>query len=78
MASEAVQATGTENERYDLISVLYHTLQEAELLNTYIEDARRSGDHELAAFLESIQAQDRERAGTAKGLLTRRLAPAGS
>jgi hypothetical protein len=66
-----------ENERYDLVSVLYHTLQEAETLTSYIEDARRSGDRELAAFLENVQEQDRERAEQAKRMLAGRLSPVG-
>ncbi|WP_175409765.1 hypothetical protein [Streptomyces sp. TRM64462] len=65
--------TGTRDDTYDLVSLLYHTLQEGETLTTYIDDTRRAGDEELAAFLEQVQEQDRERARKAKSLLADRL-----
>jgi hypothetical protein len=77
MSSETAARTGARNERYDLVSVLYHTLQEAETLSTYIDDAGRAGDQELADFLRSIQDQDRDRAQKAQNLLADRIkAPA--
>lgn len=78
MGTQAAARTGTQNERYDLVSVLYHTLQEAETLETYIHDAQQGGDDELANFLRSVQEEDRNRAEKAKQLLAGRLAGAGS
>jgi len=65
--------TGMRDEHYDLVSVLYHALQGGETSQIYIDDARKAGDDELAAFLEQVQAEDRNRAGRAKSLLIERL-----
>lgn len=44
------QATGTRDEHYNLISVLYHALHGAENCETYMFDAETTGRGELAAF----------------------------
>jgi rubrerythrin len=67
------QVTGARDEHYDLVSVLYHTMQEASTLQTYIEDARSAGDNDLASFFEEVQEQDRQRTERAKELLGRKL-----
>lgn len=67
------QATRTRNEHYDLVSILYHTLQEAETIQTYIDDARSKGDDEVAGFLAEVQQQDQDRAERAKQLLARKI-----
>jgi hypothetical protein len=67
------RVTGTRDEHYDLISVLYHALQGSETSQTYIDDARKAGDDELASFFEHVQAEDRTRADRAKQLLSSRL-----
>lgn len=69
--------TGTRDENFNLVSVLYHTLQEGETIERYINDARTGGDDELATFLQEVQQQDRERAERAKQLLASRI-PEGS
>jgi hypothetical protein len=66
------RVTGTRDDHYDLISGLYHALQGGETSQQYIEDARRSGDDELATFFEQVQAEDRNRAERAKKLLATR------
>jgi hypothetical protein len=71
--TEAHPATGTPDEQYDLVSVLYHALQGGETSQAYIDDARTAGDDELATFLEQVQAEDRDRAERAKRLLAARL-----
>ncbi|MBW3547296.1 MAG: hypothetical protein KY452_04045 [Actinobacteria bacterium] len=65
--------TGTRDEHYNLVSVLYHTLQEGETIERYIDDARQAGDDELAGFFQEVQEQDRQRAERAKKLLTERV-----
>jgi hypothetical protein len=67
------KSTGTHDEHYDLVSVLYHALQGASTYQRYIDDARTAGDDELASFLEDVQKQDRERADRAKELLGSRI-----
>jgi hypothetical protein len=74
--TNAERATGTPDEQYDLVSVLYHALQGGETNVQYIDDARRANDDELAAFFEHVQAEDRDRAEHAKQLLAARLHPA--
>jgi hypothetical protein len=46
------QFTGTRDEHYNLVSVLYHTLQEGETIERYISDARQAGDDELVRFFQ--------------------------
>jgi hypothetical protein len=65
--------TGTKDEQYNLISVLYHTLQGADTYEQYIQDAQQAGDQELVQFLREVQAEDRRRAERAKELLRQRL-----
>ena len=63
--------TGTSNPEYNLISVLYHALQGAELYEKYARDA--GGDQDLAGFFREVQQQERQRAERAKQLLATRL-----
>lgn len=69
----AEHATQTRDEHYNLTSVLYHTLQEAETIERYIEDARQANDDEAADFFREVQESDRQRAERAKQLLSTRL-----
>ncbi len=51
------QTTGTREEHYDLISVLYHALQGADACDMYALDAEASeGRAELVEFLRETQA----------------------
>ena len=63
------RTTGTRDEHYDLISVLYHSLQGAENCDRYAADAETSGDERLAAFFREAQVMHTEMAERAKGLL---------
>lgn len=69
----AQQMTGTRDEHYNLISVLYHALQGAETSQQYIQDAEQGGDQELAQFFQEVQKEDRERAQRAERLLAARF-----
>lgn len=70
---KAERMTGTQDVHYNLISVLYHTLQGAETSVQYVSDAEESGDEELARFFRDVQEEDRRRAERAKMLLGQRL-----
>lgn len=70
-------STGVSNKHYDLISILYHSLQSAQTLEQYLQDAKEGGDRELAAFLTEVRDQDRERAQRARVLLRDRLGKGG-
>ncbi len=63
------QTTGTRDEQYNLVSVLYHALHGAETVEAYILDAEAAGDERLAAFFWEAQATHRQLAEQAKGLL---------
>ena len=65
--------TGTDDVTYNLVSVLYHTLQEAETLEKYIRDAEQSGDQEVIRFFRDVQEGNRRRSEQAKQLLQRTL-----
>jgi rubrerythrin len=74
---KAERMTGTQDVHYNLVSVLYHTLQGAETAVQYISDAEESGDEELARFFREVQEEDRRRAERAKTLLGQRLSQGG-
>jgi hypothetical protein len=75
--ANAARVTGARDAHYDVISILYHTLQESETLAQYIEDAERAGDQELSRFFRDVQEEDRKRAERAKEVLRQRLGRAG-
>ena len=72
--SDQGQSTGTKDEHYNLVSVLYHALQGGEVYDKYIADAEQSGDDDLAKFFRDVQSEERDRAQRAKQLLSERLA----
>ena len=51
--------TGTKDEQYNLISVLYHTLQGAEASEQYLHLAQQAGHQKLVQFLREVQATGR-------------------
>ena len=63
------RTTGTRDEHYNLISVLYHALHGAENCEMYAADAEVAGREELAAFFLEAQAEQIEIADRAKELL---------
>ncbi len=63
------QTTGTRDEHYDLISVLYHALHGAENCNIYALDAEAAGEAELSGFFREAGVTQARLAERAKGLL---------
>jgi hypothetical protein len=63
------QTTGTHDEHYNLVSVLYHALHGAENCETYALDAEAAGREDLAGFFREAQAEQTRLAEQAKGLL---------
>jgi hypothetical protein len=49
------RTTGTRDEHYNVISVLYHALQGADTCGTYLQDAEQAGDQELVQFFREVQ-----------------------
>ena len=74
MAQETGEITGTKDKDYNLIWFTEQSLSNALRLETYIQDAERDGDSELAEFFR--RAQDASRRGGERGkeLLGQRVA----
>ncbi|MDO7866951.1 hypothetical protein [Nocardioides jiangxiensis] len=71
--TEAGVITGTADKDYNLIWFTETCLSNALRLETYIEDARRAGDEEAAAFFARAQTSSIRGAEEAKSLLRNRL-----
>lgn len=71
--SESQGNTGTRDVTYNLVSIVYHSLQGAETIDMYINDARQSGDEDLAQFFSDVKQENTRRAARAKELLARYL-----
>jgi hypothetical protein len=67
------RTTGTKDEQYNLISVLYHALQGADTCATYLQDAERAGDQDLVPFFREVQGTYQQLADRSKTLLRQRL-----
>ena len=61
--------TTASNCYYDLVSILYHALEESQTSNTYIRDAQSEGNQDLQAFFQEIQQDANRQADKAKQLL---------
>ncbi|HYZ03325.1 MAG TPA: hypothetical protein VFA92_17650 [Candidatus Binatia bacterium] len=73
MATEAGHITGTRDKDYDIIWFVEQCLSNALRLDTYIADADRAGDGELAEFFRRAQAESRKGAEQGKQMLKQRL-----
>jgi hypothetical protein len=74
MATEAGQITGTTDKDYNIIWFVEQCLSNVLRLETYIQDAERAGDQELADFFRRAQGASRKGADEGKQLLKQRLA----
>jgi hypothetical protein len=72
-ASETGEITGTKDKDYDIIWFTEACLSNALRLETYIQDAERAGDSELAEFFRRAQGESRKGAQQGKELLRARL-----
>lgn len=63
------RTTGTRNEHYGLVSVLYHALQGVENCNAYTLDAEVVGATELVSFFREAGVTQARLAERAKGML---------
>jgi hypothetical protein len=71
---EAGQVTGTKDKDYNLIWFVEQCLSNTLRLETYIGDAERDGDDDLANFFRRAQGASRKGAEQGKDLLRQRLA----
>ena len=69
----AAHRTGTRDEIYDVVSVLYHALQGGETCMQYLQDAQQSGDQKLVQFFQEVQECHRHLATRAKEVLAQCL-----
>jgi len=71
---EAGEITGTMDKEYNVIWFVEQCLSNVLRLETYIEDADREGDTELADLFRRAQEASRKGAEQGKSLLANRLA----
>jgi hypothetical protein len=71
---EAGQVTGTKDKDYNIIWFVEQCLSNTLRLETYIADAEREGDSELADFFRRAQGESRKGAEQGKDLLRSRIA----
>ncbi len=71
--TETGQVTGTKDKDYNIIWFTEACLDNALRLETYIQDAERDGDSELADLFRRAQAESRKGAEQGKRLLASRL-----
>jgi hypothetical protein len=70
---ETGEVTGTKDKDYNIIWFTEQCLSNALRLETYIKDAERDGDEELADFFRRAQGASRNGADQGKDLLRKRL-----
>lgn len=73
MATETGGVTGTKDRDYNLIWFTEACLSNALRMETYIQDADRDGDGELAELFRKAQAESRKGAEMGKDMLRKRL-----
>jgi hypothetical protein len=72
--TETGQTTGTKDKDYNLIWFVEQCLSNVLRLETYIQDAERDGDNDLAEFFRRAQETSRKGAEQGKDQLRQRLA----
>jgi hypothetical protein len=73
VAEETGQITGTKDKDYNIIWFVEQCLSNVLRLETYIEDAQRENDSDLADFFKRAQDASRRGAEQGKELLAKRL-----
>ena len=72
--TETGQVTGTKDKDYNIIWFVEQCLSNVLRLETYIQDAERDGDSDLADFFRRAQETSRKGAEQGKDLLRKRIA----
>jgi hypothetical protein len=72
--TETGEITGTKDKDYNIIWFTEVCLSNVLRLETYVKDAEREGDTELAEFFRRAQGESRKGAEQGKKLLASRLA----
>ena len=71
--AETGDVTGTKDKDYNLIWFTEQCLNNALRLETYVQDAERDGDSELADLFRKAQSDSRKGAEQGKALLRSRM-----
>ncbi len=71
--TETGNVTGTKDKDYNLIWFTEACLTNVLRLETYVQDAERDGDNELADFFRRAQGESRKGADEGKRMLASRL-----
>jgi hypothetical protein len=71
--AESGQVTGTKDKNYNLIWYTEQCLENALRMETYVSDAERDGDNELAELFRKAQADSKKGAEEGKRLLASRI-----
>ena len=72
-STETGQVTGTKDKTYNLLWYTEQCLENALRLETYVQDAEREGDNELADLFRKAQADSKKGAEEGKRLLAQRI-----
>ena len=72
-STETGDVTGTADKDYNIIWFTEACMSNALRMETYIKDAERAGDTELADFFRRAQAESRKGAEQGKQMLKARL-----
>jgi hypothetical protein len=72
-SAEGGQVTGTKDKAYNLIWFTEQSLSNALRMETYIKDAERDGDNEVADLFRRAQEHSRRGGEEGKRLLKSRL-----
>jgi len=73
MQTETGKVTGTLDKDYNIIWFVEQCLSNTLRLETYVQDAEREGDGELADFFRRAQGESRKGAELGKALLRQRI-----
>lgn len=65
--------TPVKDKQYNLVWALHQSLQNIWQIETYIADAEREDDNELAEWFRKVQLNNRKAAHQAKRMLAARL-----
>ena len=68
-STDSTGDTGTRDITYDLVSVIYHSLQGAETTAMFIADAEQAGNQDCAQFFREVKDDHTRHADRAKQLL---------
>ena len=71
--TQAGEVTGTKDKDYNILWFTEACLDNALRLETYVQDAERDGDSELADFFRKAQGESRKGAEQGKEQLRKRL-----